>query len=303
MVESVAEILVGAHLKQDPELIHIMGSYFQNIEKTMRQGLRWMLIPVFGSQIAHMIIRRNTPSIATRKRILDKIAPSLAHRSTLTHRPLAISVAEMMLDDGNAPDTIADTLMILVFLSNYTVSGLCRRVLGDLLAHPHFFDAIRQEQRDVIAATGSKPVTWDQIDMMPRLDSTLRESMRHRASRPEHFRMASQDILLPNGRTIPQGSLMAVDMASIHFPTKDLIDYQPFRFVNTNIHSSQLTRDFLLFGAGKHACPGRVYATQIIKAFIATLLRSYKVHLKHGSIEFNTYEDVFPDAHLILTPA
>lgn len=302
MVESVAEILVGAHLKQDKELIGIMGSYFHDIEKTMRQGLRWMLIPVIGSRIAHKIIQSNTPSIATRKHILDKIAPSLFHRKAMKSPPPAISVAEMMLDDGNAPDTIADTLMILIFLSNYTVAGLCRRVLGDLLAHPQFFSEIRQEQSEIMDAKGSREVTFEQIEMMPKLDSALRESMRHRASRPEHFRMASEDVALPNGLIIPKGSLMAVDMASIHFSTKEHEEYQPFRFVGTNTHSSQLTRDFLLFGAGKHACPGRLYATQVIKSFIATLLRSYKIHTKDNPIEFNTYEDVFPDGRLILTP-
>ncbi|KAI0244802.1 hypothetical protein L0F63_002156 [Massospora cicadina] len=257
MVSSVAKILVGVELKKDEELIRIFSSYFCKIERTMCQGLRWMLIPFIGSRLAHSIIQKNTPSITTRKQILEKITPSLKCHSQLKMRPKATSFAEMMLDNGNMPDTIADTIMILVFLSNFTVAGLCQRVM------------------------------LEQIETMPKLDSTLRESMRHHASHPEHFRMAKYTIKLPNRLIIPKGKLDGRRYSLHPLP---------------HLKPSQLTRDFLLFGAGKHAFPGRLYATQVIKAFIATLLRSYRIHtFDNNLLEFNTYEDFFPDAQLILT--
>jgi cytochrome P450 len=36
----------------------------------------------------------------------------------------------------------------------------------------------------------------------------------------------------------------------------DAEEFKPFRFVNTNASATKVDRSFVVFGGGKHACPG-----------------------------------------------
>lgn len=72
----------------------------------------------------------------------------------------------------------------------------------------------------------------------------------------------------------------------------DPYEFLPFRFSDARARAgpgdrkiwftSTSTKDAMQFGFGKHSCPGRGFATLMIKIFLATLLREYDVEPLEG---------------------
>jgi cytochrome P450 len=40
---------------------------------------------------------------------------------------------------------------------------------------------------------------------------------------------------------------------------KDAEEFKPFRFVNTKSPATKVDRSYIVFGGGKHACPGYLF--------------------------------------------
>jgi cytochrome P450 len=40
---------------------------------------------------------------------------------------------------------------------------------------------------------------------------------------------------------------------------EDAEEFKPFRFVNTNSPATKVDRSYIIFGGGKHACPGYLF--------------------------------------------
>jgi cytochrome P450 len=57
----------------------------------------------------------------------------------------------------------------------------------------------------------------------------------------------------------------------------NLTTFEPFRFVNQDKNSTKVGEDYVFFGMGKHACPGRWFAVQEIKTILSMLIRDYKI--------------------------
>ena len=105
---------------------------------------------------------------------------------------------------------------------------------------------------------------------------------------------------------IPTGTVLAVPIQPIHYDEEiypDASKFEPFRFVKEggvgNIFDSfdgtektrakaqskstaTLDDAFLGFGFGKHACPGRFFALNEIKVFVAHMLLNYEIEHREG---------------------
>lgn len=94
--------------------------------------------------------------------------------------------------------------------------------------------------------------------------------------------------------TVPKGTVVAVPNYNVHtddeiYPDGD--KYDPFRysrpledmFMASNSHALRTTQaatpspEFLHFGYGRHACPGRFVAITLLKIDIAYILMKYDV--------------------------
>ncbi|KAI9257382.1 cytochrome P450 [Phascolomyces articulosus] len=56
--------------------------------------------------------------------------------------------------------------------------------------------------------------------------------------------------------------------------------FDPFRHLSASRPASKIGNDYLVFGEGKHACPGRWFAIQEVKTIVTLLIRSYKLEAK-----------------------
>lgn len=110
---------------------------------------------------------------------------------------------------------------------------------------------------------------------------------------------------LDNRIPIPQNAVTVSPLQLIHLDEElylNAYEFNPFRFMRSdslhNVFSSIISRhdpsrkpkpkssvkldeSFLGFGFGKHACPGRFFALNEIKLFVAYLVRHYGIeHVK-----------------------
>ncbi|KAF9933011.1 hypothetical protein BGZ67_004495 [Mortierella alpina] len=126
------------------------------------------------------------------------------------------------------------------------------------------------------------------VKRMVKMDSFVRESMRFRADRASVPHTARRDVVLSNGMTIRKGRMIMVNFQSTHLNPgmqgEDPAEFRPWRFVGKGKAATKVGTDFLFFGMGKHACPGRFLAIQEVKTVGALMVSRYsKIELQDPS--------------------
>lgn len=126
---------------------------------------------------------------------------------------------------------------------------------------------------------------------MTKLDSVIRESLRLNAITS---RGLTREVVAPEGVTTPEGLYLRsgthlciiTGSRQRDFDVWEGADnFVPLRFVRPSDgpdefaskprHAVHVTEDFLSFGYGQHACPGRFFAVQALKVIIGLLLIRY----------------------------
>ncbi|KAF3066380.1 Ent-kaurene oxidase [Daldinia childiae] len=172
---------------------------------------------------------------------------------------------------------------------------------------------LREEAARVLEESGGS-WTREAVQNLKLIDSAIREAMR---ITPFACIGLPRTVIHPDGITIeaaddkvhiPCGMVFAAPLEGVHHDEDIYPDsrrYKPFRFVGreashhtsgpkkeavgaadnrTDRSGSQndrssvtLDEDFLSFGIGKHACPGRFFAVNEMKLFVAHMLLNYDV--------------------------
>ncbi|KKY36702.1 putative ent-kaurene oxidase [Diaporthe ampelina] len=207
------------------------------------------------------------------------------------------------------PSTLALRVQVLNFASIHTSSFAITGAVLDLVAsRPGVMDELRDEIRTVLAAHGGK---WNKraLAQMEKLDSTFRESQRVNSFVTMGLgrRVVARDgVTTPEGLHIPRGNQVCVPGYAMHhdpeiYEAPD--EFHPFRFSDMRkqpaengdaaaaagdkeaAQASYLSRarkqwattttDFLGFGHGRGACPGRFFAAAELKLMLAHLILHY----------------------------
>lgn len=204
------------------------------------------------------------------------------------------------------PSTLALRVQVLNFASIHTSSFAITGAVLDLVASKkEFIDELRDEIRTVLAAHGGK---WNKraLAQMEKLDSCFRESQRVNSFVTLGLgrRVVARDgVTTPEGLHIPRGNQVCVPGYAMHhdpevYEAPD--EFRPFRFSDMRkvaegdgaaaedkeaAQASYLSRarkqwatttnDFLGFGHGRGACPGRFFAAAELKLMLAHLVLNY----------------------------
>jgi len=192
-----------------------------------------------------------------------------------------------------SPEGLARRLLMANMAALHTTSLTVTRVLYRLISHPEYIEPLRQEVEAVVAEEG-----WTKagMDKMRKIDSFLRETQR---IDPDGLAMSMRLTLRPftfsNGVTIPANTMVALPINAINtneeiYPNPD--EFDGFRFSKlcdkdgdamVNRHQAVATSsDHLTFGIGRHACPGRFFAVNEVKAFIAHIIVTYDFKFEEG---------------------
>ncbi|KAF5356457.1 hypothetical protein D9758_009516 [Tetrapyrgos nigripes] len=184
--------------------------------------------------------------------------------------------------------------MLTVNLASINTTSLILSTLLQLAAHTEFADPLRNEVESVVKRAGW---TKDALDQMRMLDSFVKESTRLQPSGPMlPFRKAMKDFTFSDGTTVPAGNLVTTAAWSILrdeelYPNGN--EFKPFRFSELREKEEEsmkhqlvtINPEWMVFGQGKHACPGRFFASTEIKAILAHVVLHYDVKLPNDSKE------------------
>ncbi|KAI1418348.1 cytochrome P450 [Hypoxylon sp. FL1857] len=154
------------------------------------------------------------------------------------------------------------------------------------------------------------------VSKLAYTDSAIRESLRRN---PFSIRNVTREVIrkdgltLPSGTRLPQGTWITTALANIHhdarfyaYPT----EYQAFRFMARDafhtegkdgsekvsqpseaILTSTIDEKLLTFGYGRRACPGRWFASHILKMLIAYIAVNYDIQPLTGPPQKMTFAD------------
>lgn len=201
-----------------------------------------------------------------------------------------------LLDIADGPQRTVRDLTIRVLALNFaaihTTSMAFTQVLFDLAAYPYHVSALREEVEAVIKEEG---LTKMSLHKMRKLDSFIKESQRLGGNGALTMqRKILQNFTFSDGIVIPKGHLVAVANLPMHLDEENYSDpnkFDGFRFAHlrdsevdgfSKHQMISLGLDYIVFGNGRHACPGRFFAVNELKALLAHVLLTYDVAFENN---------------------
>ncbi|KAG8162657.1 hypothetical protein KVR01_007135 [Diaporthe batatas] len=202
-------------------------------------------------------------------------------------------MAEQAKDEERDFKFLAGILLKVSFAAIHTSAAAPAQLLYDLCEHPEFIEPLREEVSSVIGPDGM--IDKSGFMKMAKMDSFMKESQRFNPLLLITFeRVIHQPLTLSSGFTIPAHTTIgiptqAITMDESLYPNPEVFD--PFRF--SKIREERPEMDgraqyvasnpaSLSFGYGRHACPGRFFAAQEIKAIMAHILHNYDIRFPAG---------------------
>lgn len=227
----------------------------------------------------------------TEQRIEDRIRKAQGH-SVTSHKDCIQWVMES--SPRSKPWTaerIVHELMALWFGSVHIVTTNLCFAIHDLCLHPEYVPALRSELNSA----------WDHFEQtgkgLPLLDSFLKESARTTPTESmSSRRMALQPFTLSDGTHLKAGDWLCTPLRAMSRDERlyeRAAEFHGFRHVEPEVleqleqgfehfgKPSQLTetKNSQLWGTGRMACPGRFYATAVMKTIMAALVSKYDMEL------------------------
>ncbi|KAK0222715.1 cytochrome P450 [Armillaria nabsnona] len=176
------------------------------------------------------------------------------------------------------------TRMLLMNLTAiHTTSNTFTTALYALAAHPEYVETLRNEVESVIKEEGN---TKAAMGKMNQLDSFLKEAQRLYGD----IGVSRKDFVFSDGTLVPAGSQIAVASLCTHLDEENYkkpLEFRPWRFSERRKQEGETIRhqmatpslDFVFFGHGRSACPGRFFAVNELKALMSYVLMNFDVKM------------------------
>jgi len=294
---SINRILVGVPLCRDYDYQSLNLTFAVNV---LKHGFIISLFPNPLKPIVSRIIS-NLPSQIQQE--IESIRPMVEERfaemkesgEDRDNRPndMLMSLMGKTQEVGMSLEGLARRLLLVNFSGTHATSMTLTQGLYRLLANPEFIEPLRQEVETVIREEG-----WTKagIDKMHKMDSFLRETQRvDGISSVTMTRLALRPFTFSNGVTVPAGTFVSMPSSATHrderiYPNPDVFD--GFRFAKlregevdetTSRYQTVCTsNEYLPFGLGRYACPGRFFAVMNIKVLLAYIVSTYDIKFEEG---------------------
>ncbi|PAV19648.1 cytochrome P450 [Pyrrhoderma noxium] len=185
--------------------------------------------------------------------------------------------------------------LVINFAAIHTSSSSFTHALYHLAAeHEKYAAPLREEIENIFREEG-----WTKTSMtkMWKLDSFMKESQRlNGIGITAMSRKVMKDYTLSDGTFLPAGTTVTANLAATHrdetfYENPEVFD--GFRFermressVDEGLKNQmvQTSTNYLAFGHGRHACPGRFFAVNELKAMMVHILLNYDVKLEDEGV-------------------
>ncbi|KYK60560.1 cytochrome P450 monooxygenase [Drechmeria coniospora] len=187
------------------------------------------------------------------------------------------------------PEALAHrTLGILSMAVVHTTAMATTHMLFDIMANPDLRDALKKEQ-EAILPNGWQEISQKAMLEMRLLDSLMRESQRFNPVGEFTFRrVVRKPITLSDGYKLKPGQ--QIGLLARQFGMEDGMigdenadSFSPFRWSHQKQASALFSHSSsanLHFGLGRYACPGRFFASYMIKSIMSRILLEYDLKLE-----------------------
>ncbi|RIB17254.1 cytochrome P450 [Gigaspora rosea] len=187
------------------------------------------------------------------------------------------------LDPNNVNcNLIADIISIFILAAMSSTSYRASYALYELAKRKEDWLELYQEAQQINEQCNGNFKTCDDLDKMVKLDRFIKETFRLNADLLGLPRQCITDThTFSNGYQIPSGRMVSVDVLEL-YRNENFQGPNPNEF-NASRHNSpatKLDRNFLLFGHGKHICPGRNYAVTLTKITLHHIMLKYNLRTK-----------------------
>ena len=184
---------------------------------------------------------------------------------------------------------IVNLQLLVIFGGIHNTTVTATNILYTLSVSREYLPPLREEISTIIADTPRDGINSRILQRMEKLDSFMKETIRIYPPELTSFsRKTVQGITLSNGQYIPRDTFVETPSDAIAHDRSTYLDgdgFDGFRYYKLRqgaTPAQQARNQFvtsndqnLVFGFGKHACPGRFLAAAEIKLIIATILMEY----------------------------
>ncbi|KAI3726588.1 hypothetical protein L1987_66386 [Smallanthus sonchifolius] len=164
-----------------------------------------------------------------------------------------------------------------------TTASVLQWVMTEFLVNPDIMKKAQDEVKRVL--NGKEDITSEDLDKMTYLKAVIMESTRLHPPLPILLpRIARQDVNLM-GYDIAKDTRVYVNVYAIMRDPKvwdQPEKFIPERFLESSIDFIKHNFELLPFGAGRRACPGRIYSMAIDEMVLATFLYKFEWSLPQG---------------------
>ncbi|KAK4107603.1 ent-kaurene oxidase [Canariomyces notabilis] len=305
-------VFVGKPKCRDPDLLEVGMAYAQDVPlysqlvKMIWKPLRPFVAPVITLPIRFRTRRFESiiiPEIQQRLAAYDARQNDPEKKSSPDHErnDFLQWTLKQAKESGDPymwqPKTLAGRILLLNFAAIHTSSfSITNAVLDLASSKQEYIDELRAEIEGVLAEQGGQ---WNKraIAKMEKLDSVMRESARKNSFVTVGMNravVAKDGVVTPSGVRIPHGATVVVPsyvvlQDSTVYP--DAQEFKPFRFAEQRSDESveyvkraakafaTTSNEYLAFGHGRNACPGRFFAANELKLILAHIVLNYDIKL------------------------
>ncbi|OWM71893.1 hypothetical protein CDL15_Pgr017776 [Punica granatum] len=189
-------------------------------------------------------------------------------------------------EDGKTPLTLIEIkalLMDMVLNGTETSSNTIEFIMAEMLNKPHTLQKAQQELDKVVGK--DNVVEESHIMKLPYLHAVMKESLRLHPPAPVLVPHCPSEDTLISGFRIQKDSMVYINVWAIHRdPTiwENPDEFDPERFMNSNVDYSGNHFNYLPFGSGRRICAGIAMAERMVMYSLATILHSFDWELPKG---------------------
>nr|BAL05092.1 cytochrome P450 [Phanerodontia chrysosporium] len=285
-------VFVGLPYCRDPAFCALAVRFATDVVKT---GVALHLTPralkpLVGRLVSPVSKRVEEGKAIIGKLVEDRFAQLRERGGNWPDKPE--DMIQWLIEEANEDERTVEGLVLRILIVNFaaihTSSMSFTHAVNMLAAHPECIAPLREEIEEVVREEG-----WTKaaVQRMRKLDSFMKECQRlHGLGALTMSRVALQDYTFSDGTRIPRGTLVMAASRPIHHDAAlyapDAGAFDPWRFARLRaadadssikhqmVHTSA---EYLAFGHGKHACPGRFFAVNELKLMMAHVLHTYDI--------------------------